>query len=91
MLEEAKTKITKSKYTPDLPFPEEQGMQEGKRRLLLSYVVMRNINESCLQISSVLGNVYENVIFFGDFLLRMPDMIKKVLVYNTNDIVHLWW
>ncbi|XP_064404976.1 coiled-coil domain-containing protein 134-like [Halichondria panicea] len=26
----------------------------------------------------VLGKVYENVIFFGDFLLRMPDITKKI-------------
>ena len=31
-----------------------------------------------LCILSVLGRIYENVLFFGDVLLRMPDITKKV-------------
>lgn len=30
------------------------------------------------QFFPVLGKIYENVLFFGDVLLRMPDMTKKV-------------
>lgn len=35
-------------------------------------------------LQDVLGKVYENVLFFGDFLLRMPDMSKKVFASNRN-------
>ena len=37
--------------------------------------------------SAVLGKVYENVVFFGDFVLRMPDMTKKVNMYYYK---HKW-
>ena len=36
--------------------------------------------------SAVLGKVYENVVFFGDFVLRMPDMTKKVDMYYYHVI-----
>ena len=34
----------------------------------------------------MLGKVYENVIFFGDFLLRMPDITKKVVANESVQI-----
>ena len=33
---------------------------------------------------SVLGKVYENVVFFGDFVLRMPDITRKVTSFLTE-------
>ena len=31
----------------------------------------------------VIGKIFENVAFFGDILLRMPDMTKKVQWFNN--------
>lgn len=45
------------------------------------------VTRCSLLMSAVLGKVYENVVFFGDFVLRMPDMTKKVNMYYYK---HKW-
>ncbi len=59
------------------PFPEEENLRESK------HIKISNLNNFFL---AVLGKVYENVIFFGDFLLRMPDITKKVVANESVQI-----
>ena len=49
----------------------------------------------CVVFCAVLGKIYENILFFGDVLLRMPDTTKKVGVvwswcYQTTSNPEGW-
>ena len=76
LLEESRTAIAEAGYAPSDPFPDNQELREGDGNCLIP----ARYSFPSLVIS-VVSKVYENVIFFGDFLLRMPDMTKQVLLF----------
>ena len=71
-LEKALGKMETAGYSPGSPFPEDRALQEG---YLDSQVVYECV---CVCVCAEVGKIYENVLMFGDFLLRMPEMTKKV-------------
>ena len=74
--------VAEMSFKPGDPFPNEQEKREG--------IVMSIFSVILLIFLSVLGKIYENVLFFGDVLLRMPDITKKVgLVLLAVSQIHL--
>ena len=84
-LEKALGKMETAGYSPGSPFPEDRALQEGDLDSQVVYecvcvlcVCCVCVCVLCVCVCAEVGKIYENVLMFGDFLLRMPEMTKKV-------------
>lgn len=78
----SRTKILAVGFVAGLsPFPEDKDLREGM------FLLTPPLSVELLSISIVIGVILEGIPFFGDVLLRLPDITKEVREMIENLLV----